>query len=212
MNDRTESRSGTVRHQAAALIPTEHGDFVCLAFEEAGTRLQHVALVHNEPPTTRALTRVHSECITGDLFRSQRCDCGAQLDLAMKLIVEEGSGVIIYLRGHEGRGIGLANKLRAYSLQALGADTVDANLALGLPVDARCYRPAASILQSLGLQRVRLLTNNPKKVSGLLSAGITVDERLPLHVPPTAANLEYLNTKSKRLRHDLGLATREGMR
>lgn len=205
---RREPHEGAVRRQAATRLPTTHGDFMCFAFREVGTGLEHVALVHGDPPTDRALTRVHSECLTGDVFGSTRCDCGDQLDLAMRLIVAEGAGVIVYLRGHEGRGIGLTNKLRAYTLQSLGADTVEANLALGLPVDSRSYFAAAAILRSLGIQGVRLLTNNPKKIAGLEGAGITVDERVPIRITATAETLPYLRTKSERLGHDLDLATR----
>lgn len=193
---------------AVTRLLTGHGDFMCFAFRETRTVFEHVALVHGDPPADQALTRVHSECLTGDVFHSTHCDCGDQLDLAMRSIVREEAGVIVYLRGHEGRGIGLANKLRAYTLQSLGADTVEANLALGLPVDSRSYAAAAAILRSLGIHGVRLLTNNPRKMTGLEAAGITVNERVPLRIPATAENLPYLRTKSERLGHDLGLVAR----
>jgi 3,4-dihydroxy 2-butanone 4-phosphate synthase/GTP cyclohydrolase II len=147
------------------------------------------------------LVRVHSECLTGDVFGSTRCDCGAQLRLAHKLIAEEGCGIVLYLRGHEGRGIGLGHKLRAYNLQDDGLDTVDANLALDLPVDSREYGIGAQILVDLGVRRMGLLTNNPAKYRGIDGYGLEIAERVPLHVPPVAGNVHYLETKRRRMGH-----------
>ena len=152
--------------------------------------------------------RVHSECLTGDVFGSQRCDCGAQLEASMAAIAAEGRGVVLYLRGHEGRGIGLLSKLRAYQLQDGGADTVDANLELGLPADAREYSTGAQILADLGVRSIRLLTNNPAKVSGLSGFGIEVAGRVALPAAPTPDNLRYLTAKRDRLGHQIdGLPT-----
>ena len=161
------------------------------------------SLADGEP----VLTRVHSECLTGDVFGSERCDCGPQLNEAMDLIVKEGRGVVIYLRGHEGRGIGLLAKLQAYQLQDGGRDTVDANLDLGLPADARHYGAATQILRDLGVGSVRLLTNNPDKTSSLESYGIPVAERVALTPRPNDHNLAYLLTKRDRMGHDLGRAS-----
>ncbi|NNV09017.1 GTP cyclohydrolase II [Geobacillus sp. MMMUD3] len=151
------------------------------------------------------LVRVHSECMTGDVFGSHRCDCGEQLDLAMRTIAEEG-GAVVYLTGHEGRGIGLSNKIRAYALQDSGLDTVDANLRLGLSDDARDYRAAAAILTAMGLTRIRLLTNNPTKTQALEALGITVEEVVPLEIPARPENAKYLATKQTRMHHTLHLA------
>lgn len=144
--------------------------------------------------------RLHSECLTGDVFGSARCDCGEQLDYSMRLLQQEGRGVLLYLR-QEGRGIGLSNKIRAYALQEQGLDTVDANRALGLPDDMRDYRDAADMLHDLHVQRVRLLTNNPAKIDGLARYGIDVIERVPLHIAPNAVNERYLRTKQERMGH-----------
>jgi 3,4-dihydroxy 2-butanone 4-phosphate synthase/GTP cyclohydrolase II len=146
---------------------------------------------------------VHSECLTGDVFGSERCDCGPQLDEALRAIVAEGRGVVVYLRGHEGRGIGLVAKLQAYQLQDGGRDTVDANLDLGLPADARHYGTATQVLRDLGISSVRLMTNNPDKTASLEDFGIHVAERVPLAVRPTAHNEAYLRTKAERMGHDL---------
>ena len=159
------------------------------------------------------LTRVHSECLTGDVFGSERCDCGPQLDEAIELIVKEGRGVAVYLRGHEGRGIGLLAKLQAYQLQDGGRDTVDANLDLGLPADARHYGAATQILRDLGIDSVRLLTNNPDKTPSLEAYGIRVTERVPLTPRPNDHNLTYLRTKRDRMGHVLpGLTPRRARR
>jgi 3,4-dihydroxy 2-butanone 4-phosphate synthase/GTP cyclohydrolase II len=161
----------------------------------------HLALVTGIVAAADILVRVHSECLTGDVFGSQRCDCGEQLDEAMRRIGLEGRGVLVYLRGHEGRGIGIANKLAAYRLQEQGRDTVDANLELGLPVDSRTYDIAASILADLGVRSIRLLTNNPAKCTGLAGAGVRISARLPLTVLPNPENLPYLESKRRRLGH-----------
>jgi 3,4-dihydroxy 2-butanone 4-phosphate synthase / GTP cyclohydrolase II len=172
---------------------------------EAEDRREHVALTTGfEPGTARedeaVLVRLHSECLTGDVFGSQRCDCGEQLEDSMRLLREQGRGVLLYLR-QEGRGIGLANKISAYALQEEGLDTVQANLALGLPEDARDYRVAAEMLLDLGVHRAALLTNNPAKIEGLRSHGIEVVERLPVQVEPNPYNLRYLRTKKEKLGH-----------
>jgi 3,4-dihydroxy 2-butanone 4-phosphate synthase/GTP cyclohydrolase II len=160
--------------------------------------------VHGEVAgDARVLARVHSECLTGDVFGSHRCDCGPQLDEALSRIVEEGRGVVIYLRGHEGRGIGLVEKLRAYALQDAGRDTVEANLDLGLPADARHYGAATQILRDLGVHSVRLLTNNPDKTISLEEYGVPVAARVPLTPRPNDHNLAYLQTKRDRMGHDL---------
>jgi len=164
------------------------------------TGADHVAIIAGDPAGQGALVRVHSECLTGEAFGSLKCECGPQLDAALDTIQRDG-GVVVYLRGHEGRGIGLINKLRAYQLQAEGLDTFDANLALGLPVDARSYTAASDILADLGIRSVRLLTNNPDKVSQLVANGISVEERVPLIVGVGALNAGYLETKRDRMGH-----------
>ena len=198
---RTES---IVERVVETTIPTPYGDWRAVGYRSSVDDEQHVALVLGEPDErTDVLVRMHSECLTGDVFRSLRCDCGAQLDLAMARIAEEGSGVIVYLRGHEGRGIGLVEKLRAYRLQDEGADTVDANLRLGLPADARDYGTGASILVDLGLRGIRLLTNNPVKRAALSGFGLVLAGREPLEVAPNERNAAYLATKATRFGHEL---------
>lgn len=184
-------------------LPTAHGDFVAHGYRSGVDGSEHVALVHGDITTGTPLVRVHSECLTGDVLHSRRCDCGPQLEAAQRQVVEAGAGVIVYVRGHEGRGIGLLGKLRAYAQQDAGEDTVDANLSLGLPVDARDYTHAAQILRDLGVGRLRLLSNNPAKVDALTSLGIEVSERVPLAAGVTAENLRYLRTKRDRMGHDL---------
>lgn len=200
----TQHRSVSLR--ADTLLPTEHGNFRALAFRDRRAGVDHIALVAANPdgsqPGDDALVRVHSECITGEAFGSLKCECGPQLDAALDLVHERG-GVVVYLRGHEGRGIGLANKLRAYQLQEQGLDTLDANLELGLPADARDYTAAAEILSELGIDSVRLLTNNPDKVAQLEAHGITISERVPLLVGVTEQNLGYLAAKRDRMGHQL---------
>jgi 3,4-dihydroxy 2-butanone 4-phosphate synthase/GTP cyclohydrolase II len=189
---------------AETRLPNAHGEWQALGYLNSVDGTEHVALALGEVTGGEGvLARVHSECLTGDVLGSRRCDCGAQLDAAMAAIAAEGRGVLIYLRGHEGRGIGLLSKLRAYNLQDGGADTVDANLELGLPADARDYSIGAQILADLGVRSVRLLTNNPAKVGGLSAFGVTVDERVALPVPPTRENLRYLIAKRDRLGHQI---------
>ncbi len=196
-----------VIREAETQLPTSHGDFTAYGYTITVDGSEHVALVYGDPATLSdgepVLTRVHSECLTGDVFGSSRCDCGPQLNEAMDRIVAEGRGVVVYLRGHEGRGIGLVAKLQAYQLQEGGRDTVDANLDLGLPADARHYGAATQILRDLGVGQVRLLTNNPDKVSNLEDYGIKVTERVPLTPHPNDHNLAYLLTKRDRMGHHL---------
>lgn len=189
-------------HQAA--LPTVHGRFTAYGYRDLLTGAEHLAVVAAPLPTRGALVRVHSECLTGDAFGSLRCDCGPQLDRALARTAAEG-GAVVYLRGHEGRGIGLLAKLGAYALQDGGLDTVEANAALGLPVDAREYGAAAAILADLGLDDVRLMTNNPAKVEGLRSFGLGVAEQVPLEIAATPENHRYLETKRERMGHRLGL-------
>ena len=197
----------TVDRVVETVLPTGAGRFRCLGYVERSRGTEHLALVLGEDPFDGPppLVRVHSECLTGEAFGSRRCDCGPQLESAQQLIAAEGRGVIIYLRGHEGRGIGLINKLRAYSLQDDGLDTLDANLALGFEGDARDYRAAAAILADLGVESVRLLTNNPQKVSGLVAGGIDVVERVGLEPGAVPDNLRYLRTKADRMGHRLSV-------
>jgi 3,4-dihydroxy 2-butanone 4-phosphate synthase / GTP cyclohydrolase II len=193
-----------VERVAETRLPTTHGDFTAYGYRITTDGSEHVALVHGDLSGDEpVLTRVHSECLTGDVFGSARCDCGPQLDEAMDRVVAEGRGVVVYLRGHEGRGIGLVAKLQAYQLQDGGRDTVDANLDLGLPADARHYGAATQVLKDLGVLDVRLLTNNPDKVSNLEEYGITVSERVPLTPHPNDHNLAYLLTKRDRMGHVL---------
>jgi 3,4-dihydroxy 2-butanone 4-phosphate synthase/GTP cyclohydrolase II len=194
-----------VRRIAEASLPTEFGQFQAYVFESVLNGEQHMALVYGDISTTpNVLVRVHSECLTGDVFTSLRCDCGPQLQTALAKVAAEGAGVVVYLRGHEGRGIGLAHKIQAYALQEEGRDTVDANLDLGLPIDSREYGIGAQILVDLGVTSMRLLTNNPSKRGGLEGFGLNIVERVPLETNPTAYNIEYLRTKRERMGHMLG--------
>ena len=187
-----------------ARIPTRHGDFKAHAYRSVLDNVEHVAFVRGTiVGSENVLVRVHSECLTGDVIGSLRCDCGPQLDAAMALIAEEGTGVVVYLRGQEGRGIGLGHKLRAYELQDLGHDTVDANIALGLPVDSRDYGVGAQILSDLGVTTLRLLTNNPAKYSGLASYGLEITARVSIEIEPNPENARYLETKRERMGHVL---------
>ncbi|PRB05422.1 GTP cyclohydrolase II [Microbacterium sp. MYb64] len=188
--------------RADATVPTTHGVFRFLAYKDRITGTDHIAVVSGEPTET-ALVRVHSECLTGEAFGSLKCECGPQLEAALDAIEQDG-GIVIYMRGHEGRGIGLINKLRAYALQEEGLDTVDANLALGLPADARDYAAAAGILTDLGVKRVRLLTNNTDKVAQLRDLGLDVIEQVPLIVGVGPNNHQYLETKRDRMGHIIG--------
>lgn len=188
-----------IERVAETRLPTRHGEFTAFGFRMYDGS-EHVALVHGTP-SGDVLTRVHSECLTGDVFGSQRCDCGPQLDESLRRVVEAGAGVVLYLRGQEGRGIGLLAKLKAYALQDAGRDTVDANLDLGLPADARSYVAASQMLRDLGITRVRLLTNNPEKIGELEDYGITVAERIALAPHPNLHNLAYLRTKRDRMGH-----------
>lgn len=197
---------GGVRRLSTARLPTGHGDFEVHAYLDLGTGAEHIALTLGDVGRPGTLVRVHSECATGDLFGSLRCDCGAQLHAAQRRMADAGRGVLVYLRGHEGRGIGLAAKLQAYGLQDRGADTVDANLMLGLPADARRFGAAAGILLDLGVHRPLLLTNNPAKAAGLADAGLDVEACVPLEALPTRESLAYLRTKRMRLGHSLTLA------
>ncbi|MFC9557491.1 bifunctional 3,4-dihydroxy-2-butanone-4-phosphate synthase/GTP cyclohydrolase II [Rhodococcus sp. NPDC056960] len=196
------SSESLIRQIASARVPTRHGEFVCYVWESMLDGIEHVALVKGDVCGSEpVLVRVHSECLTGDVFGSDRCDCGVQLDDALRAINEVGSGVVVYLRGHEGRGIGLSRKLQAYNLQDAGLDTVDANLRLGLPVDSREYGVGAQILMDLGIQRIRLMTNNPDKYAGLSGYGLEITERVSVTPRVTPHNLEYLRTKRDRLGH-----------
>jgi GTP cyclohydrolase II len=186
---------------AEAGLPTRYGEFKVAVFEVEGMRGEVAALMQGPlHAEVTPLVRLHSECLTGDVLGSMRCDCGQQLNVALELIANAAAGVLLYLP-QEGRGIGLANKIRAYALQDTGLDTVDANLALGLPVDRREYASAAAILRELGVYQVRLLTNNPLKSAALELHGVQVVERVPIAVPPNAVNRQYLRTKADRMGH-----------
>jgi 3,4-dihydroxy 2-butanone 4-phosphate synthase/GTP cyclohydrolase II len=191
-----------VRRVSEARIPTDWGDFTCYVYESLIDGEQHVALVRGAVQgESDVLVRVHSECLTGDVFGSLRCDCGVQLDAALARIADEGLGVLVYLRGHEGRGIGIGHKIRAYSLQDQGRDTVDANVELGLPVDSREYGIGSQILVDLGITTMRVMTNNPAKYGGLEGFGLQIVDRVPLQVVPNPENLAYLRTKRERMGH-----------
>ncbi|MFF3910421.1 bifunctional 3,4-dihydroxy-2-butanone-4-phosphate synthase/GTP cyclohydrolase II [Streptomyces sp. NPDC001848] len=201
---RRASDEPTVRREAEVRLPTAHGTFTAYGYRSTVDGVEHVALVHGEIGDGEdVLVRVHSECLTGDVFGSARCDCGPQLEASLQRIQAEGRGVVVYLRGHEGRGIGLMSKLRAYELQERGRDTLDANLELGLPADARDYAAGAQILKDLGVSSVRLMTNNPDKTDALLRYGLEVTAREPMPVQAGEHNLRYLRTKRDRMGHDL---------
>jgi 3,4-dihydroxy 2-butanone 4-phosphate synthase/GTP cyclohydrolase II len=194
-----------VKRVADASLPTEHGQFQVYVFESVLDGEQHLAMVYGDISATRdVLVRVHSECLTGDVMGSMRCDCGPQLHTALAKIAAEGAGVVVYLRGHEGRGIGLGHKIRAYALQESGSDTVDANIELGLPVDSREYGIGAQILVDLGVTSMRLMTNNPSKYGGLEGFGLNIVERVAIESRPTEFNIDYLRTKRERMGHLLG--------
>ncbi len=193
----------TVERMVNARLPTVYGTFRAIGYLDPVSGQEHIALVYGDVAGEDTLVRLHSECLTGDAFGSTHCECGDQLSAALRAIVSEERGVLVYLRGHEGRGIGLLAKLKAMRLQEDGLDTVEANLALGLPVDARDYRSAAEILSDLGVQSVRLLSNNPLKHEALLRHGIKISEQVPLLIPPGAENIRYLRAKRERLGHHL---------
>jgi 3,4-dihydroxy 2-butanone 4-phosphate synthase/GTP cyclohydrolase II len=193
-----------VEQMGVARVPTKHGDFMCHAYRSVLDGVDHIAFVMGDvdggdPP----LVRVHSECLTGDILGSLRCDCGPQLDLALKMIAEEGRGAVVYLRGHEGRGIGIGHKMRAYALQDEGLDTVEANSAQGLPVDSREYGVGANILSDLGVTRFRIMTNNPAKLTGLDGYGLEIVDRVPVEIASNPENEKYLETKRTRMGHTL---------
>lgn len=189
-------------HTSTARLPTQFGEFDIHVFTDSRNGLEHVALAYGElQGATDPLVRVHSECLTGDVFGSTRCDCGEQLHHAQRLIQETGQGLILYLKNHEGRGIGLTNKMLAYALQDQGMDTVEANVALGLPIDARTYESAADMLRYFEINSIRLLSNNHEKRTALQSFGITINQQVPLLTTPTTENLKYLQTKSIKLGH-----------
>jgi 3,4-dihydroxy 2-butanone 4-phosphate synthase/GTP cyclohydrolase II len=192
-----------VERVAQVRLPTTHGEFTAIAFRETLTGKPHVALVRGEVDgAENVLVRVHSECLTGDVFHSLRCDCGEQLEQAMRLIAAEERGVVLYM-SQEGRGIGLLSKLQAYELQESGLDTVEANLELGYPADARDWGIGNQILADLGLSTIRILTNNPKKLTGLEGYGLTVTEQVPIEIPPNPENERYLSAKREKLGHRL---------
>jgi 3,4-dihydroxy 2-butanone 4-phosphate synthase / GTP cyclohydrolase II len=195
-----------VERIAKVKLPTRFGEFTAYGYESVVDHSTHVALVAGDLAGAEdVLVRVHSECLTGDVFHSLRCDCGAQLEEAMRRVQAEGTGVVLYMVGHEGRGIGLANKLRAYELQEQGADTVEANEALGFPADLRDYGIGAQILVDLGVTTMRLMTNNPKKISGIEGYGLTVTEQVPLEIEAGPDNIAYLRTKKDKMLHSLDL-------
>ncbi|MER5553420.1 bifunctional 3,4-dihydroxy-2-butanone-4-phosphate synthase/GTP cyclohydrolase II [Streptomyces sp. NPDC002793] len=198
------SSEPTVRREAEVRLPTAFGLFTAYGYRSVADGVEHVALVHGDIGDGQdVLVRVHSECLTGDIFQSQRCDCGPQLHTSMERVTAEGRGIVVYLRGHEGRGIGLLSKLRAYELQELGSDTLDANLELGLPADARDYAAGARILSDLGVHSLRLMTNNPDKTAALVRHGLEITGREPMPVQAGEHNLRYLRTKRDRMGHDL---------
>ncbi len=199
------SRESFVRRVTETLLPTRWGDFRCVAYKSNVDPAEHIALAMGKiDPEVPALVRVHSECLTGDIFGSQRCDCGQQLDAAMSQIASEGVGALVYMR-QEGRGIGLINKLKAYRLQDNGMDTVEANNKLGFQTDLRHYGVGAQILLDLGIRKFRFLTNNPKKVAGLEGFGLEMVEQIPLFMEPTQHNRHYLETKRDRMQHAIEL-------
>ena len=199
-------REKLVRRVSEARIPTRHGDFTAYVFESLLDGVEHMAFVCGDVSgQENVLVRVHSECLTGDVFGSMRCDCGLQLEGALEQIAAEGRGAVVYLRGHEGRGIGLGHKLRAYTLQDQGRDTVEANEELGFPADSREYGIGSQMLVDLGITTMRIMTNNPAKYGGLEGFGLEIVERVPLSITPNAENIAYLRAKQDKMGHLLGL-------
>src|SRR5690606_26781963 len=203
---RYRNRKENLVHRIASVrLPTDFGDFTAVGYTNDVDDKEHIALVKGEiDPEKPVMVRVHSECLTGDVFGSHRCDCGPQLHAALAQIEQEGTGVLLYMR-QEGRGIGLLNKLKAYELQENGLDTVEANLKLGFRPDLRDYGIGAQILKDLGVRKMRLLTNNPRKIAGLKGHGLEIVEVLPIQMPPNEDNLKYLRTKKIKLGHMLNL-------
>ena len=205
LNRRRPGKSRTVERVAEARLPTELGEVRLIGYRSLTTNEEFIVLVRGQlSADVPTLARIHSQCLTGDVFGSVKCDCGRQLRAAMEMIAREGRGVIVYQQ-QEGRGIGIINKIRAYALQDQGADTIEANEQLGLAVDLRCYEQCAEILRELGLNRVRLISNNPEKMQALSQMGLDVVERVSLLIPPTDAARGYLRTKKERLGHLLEL-------
>lgn len=203
-------REKLVRRVSQARIPTRYGDFTAHVFESILDGVEHIAFVRGDIASEEnVLVRVHSECLTGDVFGSLRCDCGVQLDFALEKVAEAGSGVVVYLRGHEGRGIGLGHKIDAYKLQDQGRDTVEANVELGFSADSREYGIGSQILVDLGITTMRLMTNNPAKYGGLDGFGLEIVERVPVSVTPNSENISYLRTKKDKLGHLLDLGESE---
>lgn len=204
-NQRALANLRTVQRVAEARLPTEHGEFRIIGYRSLNSKEEFVVLARGDLRKNKAtLVRIHSQCLTGDVFGSIKCDCGRQLRTAMGLIEQEECGVIVYQQ-QEGRGIGIINKIRAYALQDNGADTIEANERLGLPVDLRCYEQCAEIVRDLGLNRVRLMSNNPEKVQALEEMGLIVVERVSLLIPPIDEARNYLRTKKERMGHLLEL-------
>ena len=193
-----------VKKIAQARLPTQFGDFSAIGYVDLLENEEYIALVKGKVKGAQnVLVRVHSACLTGDVFHSLRCDCNAQLQAALRAISQEGKGVLLYIPHHEGRGIGILNKLRAYELQDRGKDTIEANVALGLEVDKREYGAGARILRELGLTTIRVLTNNPKKLQGLEGFGLKITEQVPIRAKPNEYNREYLKTKKEKMGHSL---------